>query len=156
MSQFPSGPFDSKDPFGQQPPPSPYQSPQGGYGYQQPPQSTPVSPLALISLISGIGSIFVSFFGCCCGFFFAATFVAGLTAVITGHVALAKFQREPGRESGKEMAIIGLVLGYMGLALVLVIVILMIVAMFAPALVPLFAPDQKPFQFPPIEVPEPN
>ena len=152
MSQFSSGPFDNKDPFGQLPPnPSPYQSPQGGYGYQAPPPSPPLSPLALISLLSGIFSAGISFLGCCCGIFTALSFAGGLASVITGHIALAKFTREPGRESGKEIAIIGLIFGYIGLAISIVAIIIIIIAIFAPAVaVPFMPKNQGGFQFPPV------
>ncbi|WP_254508716.1 DUF4190 domain-containing protein [Anatilimnocola floriformis] len=157
MSQYPSGPFGNKDPFGQQPSyQSPYQSPQGGYGYQQQPpqQSPPLSPLAMISLFSGLGSLGGLFFFCCCGPIVGLSFLMGVASVTTGHIALKKFQTEPGRESGKEIAIIGLVFGYIGLTISVLRIILLIVSMLVPAVLPAIAPNRRP-QFH-LEMPEPN
>jgi hypothetical protein len=55
--------------------------------------------LAIASLICGIGG----FFTC---------LLTGIPAIITGHLALGKIQREPGSLKGTGIAMTGLVLGY--------------------------------------------
>ena len=74
-----------------------------------PPQgSAPNNVLAIVSLISGVlGWSFVPIFG-------------AIVAIITGHIALKQIERSHGREDGKIMAIIGLILGYIEAVLVLV------------------------------------
>lgn len=160
MSQFPApgkDPFGGQDPFGQQSTyQSPYQAPQGGpeYGYQAS-RGPPISPLALTSGIAGLGSILISWLVCCCWVFVPIVFLAGLAAVITGHIALVQFKQYPGRESGREWALIGLICGYVTLALIAILVILTIIAFFVPAVMQGLMPrnGNAPFQFPPIEMP---
>ena len=52
-------------------------------------------------------------------------FLGSILAVICGHVALSEINKSnwtgsPGRQTGKGMAIVGLSLGYLGLALLVV------------------------------------
>jgi Domain of unknown function (DUF4190) len=119
MSQYPSfGPLDPKggqQPNYQQPSyQSPYQTPQGGpeYGYQAPPQGPPLSPLALISAIAGGVSLMISLISCCCVFTAPLSILGGVAAVIMGHIAMVQIDRNPGAQSGKEWAIVGLATGY--------------------------------------------
>jgi hypothetical protein len=168
MSQYPSpgqDPFGNKDPFGKQPlgqpPPyqSPYQSPQGGpeYGYQPHQQGPPFSPLALTSSICGIVSLPLIFLSCCCGIFGFVSFACGLTGVICGHMALVQFKRYPGRESGQEWALAGLICGYITVGIMVLMFIVFLVALVAPALIPVVVPNQNggnPFNLPPMEMPQ--
>jgi hypothetical protein len=143
MSQYPSfGPQDpfggsGKDPFGQQPNPSPYQSPSGGpdYGYQS--QTPPISPLALISAIVGSCSLMISFFGCCCGGLLAPIpLLGGVAAAIMGHIAMVQIDRNPGVNSGKEWAIVGLATGYPAILISMGWLFLLLLRLF-PVFVPL-------------------
>jgi hypothetical protein len=66
----------------------------------------PVSPvnsgLAVVSLLLGILGVFTAG-------------IAGLPAVICGHIALNQINRADGRLKGKGIATIGLILGYIGI-----------------------------------------
>jgi len=82
------------------------------YGYGPPVAYAPPGPttngMAVASLISG----FV-WFG----------WLGSIMAVIFGHVALGQISRSGGRESGRGMAIAGLVLGYIGISTLLFTII---------------------------------
>lgn len=67
-------------------------------------------PLAIWSLVLSVLSLV------CCGF------ILGIPAVICGHLALSKFQREPHLQ-GKGLAIAGLVIGYVAVAFWLIYVV---------------------------------
>lgn len=85
--------------------PSPLQA--NPYQPAQPyPQAVPNSNLAIISLVSGIIS------------WVLLPVIAGIAAVITGHMARREIRASGGRLSGDGLAIIGLVLGYANLAIV--------------------------------------
>jgi hypothetical protein len=82
------------------PPPAPY-------GY--PPQpARETNGLAIASLTAGI--LWLGWLG-------------SIAAVIFGHVALSQIRRSGGRESGKGMAVAGLVLGYLGIGTLLLIML---------------------------------
>lgn len=66
-------------------------------------------PLSIWSLVLGI----VSIVGCSLG-----GFLAGLPAVICGHVGLARINRNPALD-GKGMAVAGLITGYIGLLILI-------------------------------------
>lgn len=67
--------------------------------------STKSSSLAVFSLVAGIlGIVFLPLFG-------------NIVAIILGHLGLVEIQRSAGKFRGREMAIMGLILGYLGLAL---------------------------------------
>jgi hypothetical protein len=143
MSQYPSfgqqDPFGGKDPFGQQPNPSPYQSPSGGpeYGYQS--HTPPLSPLALISAIVGGVSLMISFFSCCCVFTAPVSLLGGVAAAIMGHIAMVQIDKNPGVNSGKEWAIVGLATGYPAILISLGWLFFMLLRLF-----PVFVPMQPP------------
>lgn len=67
--------------------------------------SAGTDPLAICSLVFGILGMF------CCTFL-----VLSLTAVICGHISLSNIKRNP-RIEGRALAIVGLVLGYIGIAI---------------------------------------
>jgi len=69
---------------------------------------TESSGKALLSLIFGILFLF---------------FPAALTAVVLGHLSLSEIGRSAGRITGRGMAIVGLVLGYIGISIVPVLII---------------------------------
>ena len=69
------------------------------------------SPLAIVSLVLGIFSIPSSCLLSCFGA------LAGILAVIFGHMARSSFKREPGKYSGDGLATAGLILGYISIAL---------------------------------------
>lgn len=68
----------------------------------------------------------------CCGPFFS------VPAVILGHVALSKIRRGEEAESGRGMAVAGLVLGYLNIALAALLVLfyvsLLVIAAIASAI----------------------
>jgi len=69
------------------------------------PPATRNSPLAIVSLISGIAS------------WFLLPFIAAVVAVITGHMAKNEIKKGNGVLTGNGMATAGLVLGYIQLGL---------------------------------------
>ncbi|MEA2458687.1 MAG: hypothetical protein QOC95_1659 [Thermoleophilaceae bacterium] len=96
------------------PPPPPPPAPM----YQQYYQPVPYGPqpttngLAVASLVAGV---------------FWVMWLGSVLAVVFGHVALNQIEKSDGRESGRGIAIAGLVLGYIGVA-VLVVVLLTVAA----------------------------
>jgi hypothetical protein len=99
---------------------NPYQNQgqgQGGYGQQNPKTNV----LAIVSLVSSILS----------------SFVFSIVAIVTGHISLRQIKRTG--EQGKVMAIIGLVLGYLGLLGAIALVVFFIAAIAAGG----FAYDQS-------------
>jgi hypothetical protein len=113
-------------PPGMQYPPPGYMPP--GYppaGTQYPPPGYPLQPgapgplflepptsvTAIISLVSGIA-----------GFVFLP-FIAHIVAIITGYIARNEITRSQGRLKGKEMATVGLVLGWIGVGFSVLVVV---------------------------------
>lgn len=92
-----------QQPYGQGPLSVSYGAPNG---YNPNPRKTNV--LAIASLISGIGAIFVPI-------------LASIAAVILGHMSLNQIKQR--NEEGKGMAIAGLILGYVGIAIGLLYVL---------------------------------
>ena len=74
-----------------------------------PPQN---EPLAMWAMISGILSLV------CCGC------IAGLPAIVMGHMSLGKIAKSGGVLGGKGMAMAGLILGYLSLVLTIIFSIL--------------------------------
>ena len=62
-----------------------------------------------------------------CGLFFFVYGIPAVLAVVFGHVALSQIKRSDGAQTGRGMAIAGLVLGYGGIALVAVVIVLGVV-----------------------------
>ena len=81
----------------------------------------PTSDKALASMILGL-CVFV------------AGFLAGLPAVILGHMAKTEIRKSNGRLRGDGMALTGLILGYLSLALLPIMIILIIAAIAIPNL----------------------
>ena len=79
------------------------------YGWPMAPQ-TSSNGLAIASMVLGIMWIY---------------WIGSLLAVVFGHVSLHQLKRNP-YQTGRGMAIAGLVLGYVGLALLAVVVVAMI------------------------------
>ena len=100
--------------------------------FSQPPQPVlppkPVSVLATVSCIAGTSSLLEASLFCCCGILILPLmFVGSLAAVITGHIALAQFKRDPEKESGYELALIGLITGYIALALLVAVTVAVLI-----------------------------
>ena len=107
--------------YGGGPPPPP------GYGGGPPPPPTfpSVQPglqpqrtngLSIASLVLGILSIpLVCSYG-----------IVAILAIVFGHVALSQIKRSMGAQSGRGMAIAGLVCGYIGLALVVLLIVALV------------------------------
>ena len=88
-------------------------------GALPPVSSTPrVSVLAIVSLVCGI----LALPGIVC---LPVLIIFGLAAVITGHIAYIQIGRNPS-QSGKGIALAGLIVGYIDLALVAVLLIFLI------------------------------
>jgi hypothetical protein len=89
----------------------------------------PAGSAALTSVISGTiaAASAITNFCCCAGI--VITPVAGLIAIIFGHIAHAAAKNQPAAEQDQRLAIVGLVLGYMSLILLLGYTVY-IVAMF--------------------------
>lgn len=128
--QYPQGSQSTQRQPGGQPQQQPYQQNpyqgqaqgqggygQGGYGGQSPKTNV----LAIVSLVASILS----------------SFVFSIVAIVTGHISLRQIKRTG--EQGKVMAIIGLVLGYLGLLGAIAVVVFFIVAIAAGG----FAYDQS-------------
>ena len=88
----------------------PYGAPDG---YPQPQQT---SPLAIVSLVTGILGVL------CCNFF-----VLSIAAVVTGVIGRKQIAQSGGRQKGDGLAKAGLVLGIVGLVLGVVLFVLNIV-----------------------------
>lgn len=68
------------------------------------------SSFAIVSLVSGIlGWTLIPLLGC-------------IVAIITGHMARAEIRRQPDLYQGDGLAVIGLVLGYVGIAMAVIAV----------------------------------
>ena len=68
------------------------------------------SSFAIVSLVSGIlGWTLIPLLGC-------------IVAIITGHMARAEIRRQPDIYQGDGLAVIGLVLGYVGIAMAVIAV----------------------------------
>ncbi len=76
----------------------------------QPAVAGATEPLAIWSFVLGVLSLL------CCGF------ILGIPAVICGHLALSKFQKEP-QLQGKGFATAGLIIGYVAIAFWLIYVV---------------------------------
>jgi hypothetical protein len=109
MTDSPQGPYDREQPW-QQPG---YGAPQFPYGMQQPGYGQPygygpsggyrppkTNTLAIVSLVTSLLWV--------CG-------VGSLAAIICGHLGLREIDRSGGSQTGRGMAIAGLVIGYLGL-----------------------------------------
>jgi type II secretory pathway pseudopilin PulG len=88
---------------------------------QQPPQYPQAQPYrpyqppktdggAIASLVLGIASIAL-----------CLTFLAGIPAIIVGHISLSRIKKSMGRLKGEGMALTGLILGYISLPFILII-----------------------------------
>lgn len=75
-----------------------------------PPTGRPpeTSLLAIVSLVAGVLGVFGSFF---------APLLASIVAIICGHISRSRIAREPDRLTGGGIALVGLVLGYIGIAI---------------------------------------
>ena len=93
-------------------PPAPPGMPPGAYGpygYAMVPQTT-TNGLAIASLVLGIMWFY---------------WIGSILAVVFGHVSLSQIKRNP-YQTGRGMAIAGLVLGYIGLTTLTIFVVAMI------------------------------
>jgi type IV pilus assembly protein PilA len=88
---------------------------------QQPPQYPQAQPYrpyqppktdggAIASLVLGIASIAL-----------CLTFLAGIPAIIVGHISLSRIKKSMGRLKGEGLALAGLILGYISLPFILII-----------------------------------
>jgi hypothetical protein len=89
------------------PPPPPPPAPAGGPA----PVARPTSTLAIVSLVAGVlGWILLPF-------------VAGVAAVVSGHMARAEIRRSNGALDGDGLAVTGLVLGWVNVLLAVAVVL---------------------------------
>lgn len=75
--------------------------------YAAAPTGPKTNTLAIVSLVTGIVSLFIPI---------------ALVAVITGHIALGQIKRLG--ENGRGLAIAGLILGYVGIVLAIIVLVL--------------------------------
>lgn len=75
--------------------------PYGGSGYAQPVQAAGTNGLAIASLVLGILWLY---------------WLGSLLAVVFGHIALGQIRRAGGPQSGRGLALAGVILGWVGLA----------------------------------------
>jgi hypothetical protein len=107
------------DPNSQQPsqPQSPYPAPPAAPAYGAPaygqPVAAPTNSLSVVSLIAGITAWVV------------LPFIAGLVAVITGHLSLGQIKRTG--EGGRGMALAGVILGWVNIGLTILATVFVIV-----------------------------
>ena len=80
------------------------------------PVQRPINSLAIVSLVAGIA-----------GYVIPHPFIAGLVAIVTGHMARRQI-RQTG-ESGSGLALAGLILGYVHLVLSIILVGFVILAL---------------------------
>jgi hypothetical protein len=71
--------------------------------------------MAVAGLVMGIFSVTVGLF--CCGFVF------NILGIIFSSIALSQLKRSPGQQTGRNLAIVGLVLSLLGLVFQIIIVI---------------------------------
>ncbi len=107
----PPPPAGSAPPPGYGAPPAGWVQPYAAYGYGMPVRPQVTNGLAIASMVLGIVWIY---------------WLGSVLAVVFGHVALSQIKRNP-HQTGRGMAIAGLVLGYVGIA-VLALVIVAVVA----------------------------
>lgn len=84
-------------------PPSAYQPPASPF-VQAPGQTPRTSGLSIVSLVFGVLGLVL--------------FIPSLAAVICGHIACSDIKRSQGAQTGRGLAIVGLVLGYISLSIV--------------------------------------
>ena len=108
--------------------PPPYPAPPGfqpyppAYGmpqYYAGPMAPSTNGMAIASLVCSIAN------------FFMVPLVGGLLAVIFGHVARGQIRNANGTQTGATLALIGLIVGYIGLALDVAVIVLIIVLIIA-------------------------
>src|SRR5207245_709492 len=97
-------------------PPTVVPTPATGQGGAVPAQR-PINSLAIVSLVAGIA-----------GYVIPHPFIAGLVAIVTGHMARRQI-RQTG-ESGSGLALAGLLLGYVHLVLSILVVGLIVLVLF--------------------------
>ncbi|MEO5875833.1 MAG: DUF4190 domain-containing protein [Streptosporangiaceae bacterium] len=94
MTDSPQGPYD----------PEPRPTPYGGQHYRQPGSGFPQQPrtnvLAIVSLVTALLWV--------CG-------AGSLTAIICGHLGIREIDRSGGVQTGRGLALAGLIIGYLGL-----------------------------------------
>lgn len=108
------------NPYGNQ---NPYQQP---VAYGMPPAPTPTNKNALISLITSLATLFIL-----CGVPIVGT-IAAIVGIVFGHKALKETTNEP--NSGRGMALTGVICGYVALVASLIIGALMILIIVGAAL----------------------
>ncbi len=121
---YPGGQQAPGHPAPQYPHPHPYaasptMAPMGGA-----PAPSPAHPLALTSMLLGIGAGAFGFLGLFLGILIPLAFLAAVGAVVTGHIARSQIKRT-GREGGG-MALTGIIIGYAVAALCILLFLLAI------------------------------
>lgn len=91
--------------------------------YPVTPAAAPTSGMAIASLVCGILALTM------CGI------VSGIPAVVCGHMALGQIRNSPHPQEGRNLAIVGLVLGYASIAITLAVILAFFVFGFGSALV---------------------
>jgi len=66
-------------------------------------QKREINTLAIVSLVCALLSIFTTF---------AAPLLLQIVAIVTGHIARSQIKNNNGKESGSDLALAGLIIGY--------------------------------------------
>ena len=141
MSQNFDDLFDSAKKKGDDPAPdqssNPYASSGGGPSYGGGPQfggsqygGPPQSSLAMTSMVLGIlGAITAVPSFCCCAISLPIPMICSVAGIACGFMSLQEINR--GEKKGKELAMAGIITGFVGLALALLFGLLMVFGMAA-------------------------
>jgi hypothetical protein len=98
-------------------PPTAVPPPVAAPGGAAPAQDRPINSLAIVSLVAGIA-----------GYVIPHPFVAGLVAIVTGHMARGQIRRTG--EGGAALALAGMILGYVHLFLSVLVVGFILLVLF--------------------------
>ena len=110
--------------------------PETSYAAQQyspgPPPPPPVgqkntNTLAIISLISGILSLVIAISSLCIGCLGFVSIIFGIAGAVMGFMARKKIDESGGQQSGRKMAVIGMIMGLVGVVLSVVLIVLSII-----------------------------
>ena len=114
----------SPPPPGYPPPPPPLPPFPPAPSYYSP--APPANGLAIASLVLGILAVTSLCCTCCMG---CMTPVVAIPAIVLGHIALCQIRRPGSGQGGKEMAVGGLVTGYLALVIGILIAFAWLVIM---------------------------
>ncbi|MGZ8176574.1 DUF4190 domain-containing protein [Williamsia sp. SKLECPSW1] len=128
-------PYGQEQPYGQQPP----HGQEPGFGKEppfggQPPYGAPQPPPYAYPMVRQTNGKAIGALVCGIAGLVTCLLFLGIPAVILGNLALAEIDESRGTQDGRQMAIAGRILGWVGVALmILALLALLIVLIFAVA-----------------------